>query len=310
MPRILIPLRPIMEGADRLLIKSQADYPATRGDDDDDAEEEHLAPADPAAVAYSADQDPYLAYRVTARMSIRPQAPAPFLSEEVAERLLALPTPPPAPLSPYSSPLSSAGIRQRDALPSPIHETEMPEMCLPLRKRPCRTTPFLLRGRESSATVPARQSHPGDAPTTPRGVNQRVIEVLDTTMTRDMRSYILIRMKHREVSGGTKIVKSRKLNELTSTQQGPAKDPSEPEPTKGGQKWHQKKAHKNLQVQGQSPQTPPPIMCAEIIFYNSTPVKTRLPPTSVTSAQLQAMIDEGVTAVWQHVLQPVMAMIT
>ncbi|GJQ94344.1 hypothetical protein Tco_0005483 [Tanacetum coccineum] len=50
-------------------------------------EEDHLAPADPAAVAYSADQDPYLAYRVTARMSIRPQAPAPFLSEEVAERL-------------------------------------------------------------------------------------------------------------------------------------------------------------------------------------------------------------------------------
>ncbi|GKA49150.1 hypothetical protein Tco_0742108, partial [Tanacetum coccineum] len=87
-----------------------ADYPADRGDDkddvDDDAEEdEHLAPADPAAVAYSADQDPYLAYRVTARMSIRTQAPTPFLFEEVAERVLALPTPPPSPLSPYSSPL-------------------------------------------------------------------------------------------------------------------------------------------------------------------------------------------------------------
>ncbi|GKE93037.1 hypothetical protein Tco_1574132, partial [Tanacetum coccineum] len=138
-----------------------ADYPADRGDDrddeessddddddDDDAEEEeHLAPADPAAVAYSSDQDPYLAYRVTARMSIRPQVPAPFLSEEVAERLLALPTPPPSPLSPYSSPLlqvpspplpipspptnsptyvegslgsRAAGIRQRDALPSHV----------------------------------------------------------------------------------------------------------------------------------------------------------------------------------------------
>ncbi|GJS97352.1 hypothetical protein Tco_0804320 [Tanacetum coccineum] len=31
-----------------------ADYPADRGDDDD----EHLAPAEPAAVAYTADQDP------------------------------------------------------------------------------------------------------------------------------------------------------------------------------------------------------------------------------------------------------------
>ncbi|GJW50807.1 hypothetical protein Tco_0092158 [Tanacetum coccineum] len=59
-----------------------ADYPADRGDDDD----EHLAPAEPAAVAYSADQDPYIAYRVIARMSIRTQAPTPFLSEEVAER--------------------------------------------------------------------------------------------------------------------------------------------------------------------------------------------------------------------------------
>ncbi|GKD92952.1 hypothetical protein Tco_1372789, partial [Tanacetum coccineum] len=126
----------------------------------DAEEEEHLAPADPAAVAYSADQDPYLAYRVTARMSIRPQAPAPFLSEEVAERLLALPTPPPSPLSPYSSPLpqipspplpippppngptyvegslgsQAAEIRQRDALPSLVHETEIPEIpeiCLP-----------------------------------------------------------------------------------------------------------------------------------------------------------------------------------
>ncbi|GKC88094.1 hypothetical protein Tco_1148743, partial [Tanacetum coccineum] len=53
-----------------------ADYPADRGDEDDDddvEEEEHLALTDRAVVAYSADQDPYLAYRVTARMSIRPQ---------------------------------------------------------------------------------------------------------------------------------------------------------------------------------------------------------------------------------------------
>ncbi|GJR86262.1 hypothetical protein Tco_0210273 [Tanacetum coccineum] len=173
-----------------------ADYPADRGDDDDDddddaEEEEHLAPADPAAVAYSADQDPYLAYRVTARMSIRPQAPAPFLSEEVAERLLALPTPPPSPLSPYSSPLPqipspplpiplpppngptyvegslgsrAVGIRQRDALPSPIHETEMPEICLPLRKRPCRTTPGPgYEVGESSAAGTARQVGPATA---------------------------------------------------------------------------------------------------------------------------------------------------
>ncbi|GKA04570.1 hypothetical protein Tco_0683690 [Tanacetum coccineum] len=170
-----------------------ADYPADRGDDDDDddaEEEEHLAPADPAAVAYSADQDPYLAYRVTARMSIRPRA-APVPLEKLPERLLALPTPPPSPLSPYSSPLPqipspplpisspppngptyvegslgsrAAGIRQRDALPSPIHETEMPEICLPLRKRPRRTTPGPgYEVGESSAAGAARQVGPTTA---------------------------------------------------------------------------------------------------------------------------------------------------
>ncbi|GJR70561.1 hypothetical protein Tco_0016626 [Tanacetum coccineum] len=167
-----------------------ADYPADRGDDDD-AEDEHLAPAEPAAVAYSADQDPYIAYRATARMSIRTQAPAPFLSEEDAERLLALPTPPPSPLSPYSSPLPqipspplpipppppiiptyaegslgsrASGIRQRDALPSPIHETEIPEMWLPLRKRLCRTTPGPgYEVGESSAAGTARQVRPATA---------------------------------------------------------------------------------------------------------------------------------------------------
>ncbi|GKF59031.1 hypothetical protein Tco_0175817 [Tanacetum coccineum] len=40
------------------------------------------------------------------------------------------------------------------------------------------------------------------------------------------------------------------------------------------------------------------------------PVADTHTATSVTSAQLQAMIDEGVTAVcWQHVLRPKMAMI-
>ncbi|GKA45918.1 hypothetical protein Tco_0738714 [Tanacetum coccineum] len=95
-----------------------ADYPADRGDDDDDddAEEEgHLVSADPAAIAYSADQDPYLAYR-------------------------------------------------RDALPSPVHETEMPEICLPLCKRPCRTTPGPgYEVGESSAAGTARQVGPATA---------------------------------------------------------------------------------------------------------------------------------------------------
>ncbi|GJR67948.1 hypothetical protein Tco_0014013 [Tanacetum coccineum] len=180
-----------------------ADYPADRGDDDDDddAEEEHLAPADLAAVAYSADQDPYIAYRVTARMSIRTQAPAPVPSRK---------------------------IRQRDALPPHVHETEMPNIGLPLRKRLCRTTPGpRYEVRESLAAGTARQAGPATAradlygfadmldtapgrpttrelgygitdtwddlvgaiqeiaPTTLEGVNQRVIELSSTINQED-----------------------------------------------------------------------------------------------------------------------------
>ncbi|GKD78182.1 hypothetical protein Tco_1340803, partial [Tanacetum coccineum] len=130
-----------------------ADYPADRGDD-------ALAPAEPAVVAYSADQDPYIAYRVTARMSIQTQAPAPFLSEKVAERVLALPTPPPSPLSLYSSPLPQIPSPPLP-IPLPISPTYM---CLPLRKRPCRTTPGLgYEVGESSAAGTARQVGPTTA---------------------------------------------------------------------------------------------------------------------------------------------------
>ncbi|GJU54427.1 hypothetical protein Tco_1228141 [Tanacetum coccineum] len=187
-----------------------ADCPADRGDDGDDEEssdddddveedeededeeeEEHLAPADPAAVAFPVDQDPsdeetesfetdesaatppsppYLTYRVTARMSIRPQAPVPFLSEEDAERFLALPTPPlPIPSPPPNSPtyieaplgFRAAGIRQRDTPPSPIHETKIPEICLPLCKRSCRTAPTPgYEVGESSVAGAVRQDGP------------------------------------------------------------------------------------------------------------------------------------------------------
>ncbi|GKC90669.1 hypothetical protein Tco_1151318 [Tanacetum coccineum] len=119
-----------------------ADYPADGGDDDDDEssddddddddddveedeeeEEEHLAPADSTAIAslvvdtteetepfeideFAATPPPPPAYRTTSRMSVRSQAPIPFPSEAEVARLLALPTLPPSPITPLSSPLS------------------------------------------------------------------------------------------------------------------------------------------------------------------------------------------------------------
>ncbi|GJU54460.1 hypothetical protein Tco_1228174 [Tanacetum coccineum] len=90
-----------------------------------DEEEEHPAPADSKAVALPAiDQAPSAeetkpfetdesaatpppqpAYRVTARISIRDEPPTPFWSDTDVARLLAIPTPPPSPHSPWSSPL-------------------------------------------------------------------------------------------------------------------------------------------------------------------------------------------------------------
>ncbi|GJT78244.1 hypothetical protein Tco_1044969, partial [Tanacetum coccineum] len=114
------------------------DYPVNKGDDDDDdssrddaddedeeedkeeEEEEHLASADSTAAASpvvnpvpSAEETepfetnesvstppPPLAYRTTARMSIRAQTPIPFPSEAEVDRILAIPTLPPSPLTP------------------------------------------------------------------------------------------------------------------------------------------------------------------------------------------------------------------
>ncbi|GKA81201.1 hypothetical protein Tco_0787893, partial [Tanacetum coccineum] len=91
------------------------DYPADGGDDDDDKssdddedddsdveqdedeeEEEHPAPT---------DSVPPPIHCVTARMSIRDEPPISFWSEAEIARLLAIPSPPPSPLSSWSSPL-------------------------------------------------------------------------------------------------------------------------------------------------------------------------------------------------------------
>ncbi|GKA56773.1 hypothetical protein Tco_0755845 [Tanacetum coccineum] len=64
---------------------------------EDEEEEEHLA---------SADSIPLLACGTTARMSIRDQTPIQFLSTAQVDRFLAISTPPPSPLTSYSSPIT------------------------------------------------------------------------------------------------------------------------------------------------------------------------------------------------------------
>ncbi|GKE44721.1 hypothetical protein Tco_1472005 [Tanacetum coccineum] len=99
-------------------------------------EDEHLAPADSVVapvvdhVPSSKETEPFEtdestdtppsppAYRTTARISIQPEAPMPFPSEEEVERLLALPPPPPSPLILLSPPSAEERLTRCLAAPA------------------------------------------------------------------------------------------------------------------------------------------------------------------------------------------------
>nr|GFC54733.1 hypothetical protein [Tanacetum cinerariifolium] len=108
-------------------------------EDDDDEEEEHSASAD--------SIPPPPALRVTARISFRPQPPTLSFTKEDAERFLAMPIPPPLPLTPLSSPLPQ--------IPSPPLPASPPILPIPL---PTASPPLQLLSsdRESSAAAAAR----------------------------------------------------------------------------------------------------------------------------------------------------------
>ncbi|GKC01790.1 hypothetical protein Tco_0987926 [Tanacetum coccineum] len=146
-------------------------YPTDRDDDDDDdssdddeeeekaleeEEDEHLAPTNSVVapivnhVPSSEETEPFEtdkcaatpssppACRTTARISIRPEAPMPFPSEEEAERLLALP-PPPSPLISLLPPSVEEFLARSSLfIPPPVdHREDTPEAELPPRKRLC-----------------------------------------------------------------------------------------------------------------------------------------------------------------------------
>ncbi|GKA12612.1 hypothetical protein Tco_0692158, partial [Tanacetum coccineum] len=138
------------------------DYPADGGDSDDDdssdddeeekaseeEEDEHMASVDSVVapvvnhVPSFEETEPFEtdesaatppsppACRTTARISIRPEAPMPFPSEEEVERLLALPPPPPSPLISLSPP--SAEERLARCLAAPA----LPSSPLPIVPHP------------------------------------------------------------------------------------------------------------------------------------------------------------------------------
>ncbi|GKC89356.1 hypothetical protein Tco_1150005 [Tanacetum coccineum] len=121
---------------------------------DEEEEEEHPAPADFVPPVH----------RMTARISIRDEPSISLPPREEVERLLALTTPPPSPLTPLSSPLPqipSPPLPIPSPPPNSPTHIEIPESCLPLRKRVrfASPTPSHEVG-ESSAAGAARQDRP------------------------------------------------------------------------------------------------------------------------------------------------------
>ncbi|GKD12792.1 hypothetical protein Tco_1197199 [Tanacetum coccineum] len=101
-------------------------------DEDEEEEEEHPAPTDFVPPVR----------RMTARISIRDEPSISLPPREEVERLLALTTPPPLPLTPLSSPLPHipslplpASVLPASPPTSPILPTDRPEITLPPQKR-------------------------------------------------------------------------------------------------------------------------------------------------------------------------------
>ncbi|GKF22868.1 hypothetical protein Tco_0075190, partial [Tanacetum coccineum] len=145
-----------------------ADYPTDRDDEEEEEEEPFGDDADDEDEDEDEDEEeeeehPALADSVlpvhcmTARISIWDEPSISLPPMEEVERLLALTTPPPSPLTPLSSPLPQIP----SPTPNSLTHIEIPESCLPLRKRVRFASPIPSREvGESSTAGAARQDRP------------------------------------------------------------------------------------------------------------------------------------------------------
>ncbi|GJR52359.1 hypothetical protein Tco_1402880 [Tanacetum coccineum] len=135
------------------------DYPADRDGDDDEEEEEEPFGDDANDEDEDEDEDeeeeeenPALAdsvppvHRMTARISIRDEPSISLPPSEEVERLLALTTPPPSPLTPLSSPLLH--------IPSPPLPASPPASVLPALPLPTSSPPLQLLSSDRRADRP------------------------------------------------------------------------------------------------------------------------------------------------------------
>ncbi|GKB18639.1 hypothetical protein Tco_0852562, partial [Tanacetum coccineum] len=120
-------------------------------EDEDEEEEEHLAPA---------DSIPLPVHHVMARMSVRAQTPISLPSDTEVVRLLAIPTPPPSPVSPLSSPLPQIQSPLHQILSPPFLVSPPPLPASPIYPLGYRASMIRLRAETPSTSHPLPSSTP------------------------------------------------------------------------------------------------------------------------------------------------------
>nr|GEY35670.1 putative reverse transcriptase domain-containing protein [Tanacetum cinerariifolium] len=240
-------------------------------EEDDEEEEEHIAPSDSSAVPI---MDPVL----QAWKTVRPEPPMSASMEACIARHVALSSPPllvtslPLPLlSPLTTSPTDTGaplgyrateIRMRALLPSTSRKTHIPEADMPPRKRTCLTTlapEFEIE--ESSAAGTARQPGPTESDLRRYRVEQAGYGITDTwdkivDTLMKIASTILERV-------------NKRVTELDTTVR---------------QRTDEFEIHLEE------------IMAPKKRTMKATPTTTTTPATTVTNAQLQALIDRSVAA--------------
>ncbi|GKE43349.1 hypothetical protein Tco_1470633, partial [Tanacetum coccineum] len=120
-------------------------------EDEDKDKEEHPALADSVLP---------LVHCVTARMSVRAQTPISLPSDTEVARLLAIPTPPPSPLSPLSSPLPPILSPLPQILSPPLPVSSPPLPASPTYPLGYRAAMIQLRAETPSTSYPLPSSTP------------------------------------------------------------------------------------------------------------------------------------------------------
>ncbi|GJR19057.1 zf-CCHC domain-containing protein [Tanacetum coccineum] len=175
---------------------SRATPPSPKNGFDEEAEEEHSAPAYPVVVALpatapsaeetepfetdesAATPPPHPAYRMTARITIPEPLPVPAWSDSEVARLLAISSPPASPLSPWSSsppqipfPLSPPSPVLTAPPPSPIRSLGYRAATIRMRAEAAATShslplppPFILSPTRPDAPPPMPTSAPTSLP--------------------------------------------------------------------------------------------------------------------------------------------------